>query len=170
MLLPVKDRTVWVCRLPFSLCRIFFKAEFFLLFSKRRFSLFYFFFLLAFNAENILIMEAIYFNILYFKKDSLALKVSFSCCVLRIYRWSEEKGTEKELQIANLSTTRIISDNPGLTMGYSASSVWQGVTVLWPYGLHSCHLSRSRRPHRCCGYKWRQIVCETLQQHTTLYC
>lgn len=125
--------------------------------TKQRFP---FFPLLAFNAENILIMEAVWLNILCFGKDSLALEVSFNCCVLRIYHWSEEKGTEKELQIADLCAARIVSDNPGLTVGCSASAAWQGATVPWPCRLHSCHLYRSLWPHRC-GYKWRQIVCQT---------
>lgn len=112
-------------------------------------------------------MEAVELNILCFGKDSLLLEVSFDCCVLRICHWSEEKGTERELQIANLCATRIVSDNPGLTVGYSASLVWQGATVLWPCSLHSCHLYRSPWPHRCCGYKQRQIMWETPRSNDT---
>lgn len=138
-------------------------AQFLLLSNKAKISFFPF---LAFNAENIWIMEAMWLNILCFGKDSLTWEVSFNCCVLRICHWSEEKGTEKELQIADFCTARIVSDKPGLTVGCSASAAWQGATVPWPCRLHGCHLYRSPWPHRC-GYKWRQIVCQTLRPSHT---
>lgn len=77
------------------------------------------------------------------------------------------KGQRENYKSQFFCTTGIVSDNPGLTMGYSASLLWQGVTVLWPCSLHSCHLYPGPWPHGCRGYKQRQIMWETLRSSDT---